>query len=207
MSNVFFPKPEKTTVISIPESYKQNTYFHIILPNLKNSIKALCVRRDKSPISKQDDFEMYECTDFEEYTRPSNLNDGDHQEDTFVLNFEYTYIRLPHEIPEGTILNLVTKNDYDCDLLVLTFISDEEEMPFSDNVIRDSYEWCAVDYFGSNDYWKPEVAYRYIVSGHENCNWGECGSGCQVVSCGIQQGYASPSRQEIRLLRTTLYDK
>ena len=207
MSNIFYPKAEKNTVIIIPDNIKENAYVHIVLPELHNSIKAIRVRSTYFLPSENTTDDVFECTTFEKYEFPSNLNSSDHQEDTFVLQYEYTYIRLPLETTKGTVLNLVTKRSVDCRALEISFISVEEEMPFSDNVIRDSRNSISVDYFGSNDYWKPEVCYRYIVSGHENCNWGECGYRCQVVSCGIQQGYESASSQEICFLRTTIYDK
>lgn len=37
---------------------------------------------------------------------------------------------------------------------------------------------------------------EYVVPDHPNCRYGECGT-CQVVSCGIYQGYMpEPSRSE-----------
>ncbi len=207
MSNIFYPKAEKTSMILISDTIKDYSYVHIVLPELQNSVKAILVRTARYYPSENSNNDVYNCTDFEKYERPHNKNSSDHQEDTFVLKNEYTYIRLPLDITEGTVLNLVTKYSYDCEVLEITFISVEEDMPFSDNVIRDSRSYISVDYFGSDDYWKPEVAHRYIVSGHENCNWGECDSYCQVVSCGIQQGYESASCEEISFLRTTINDK
>lgn len=202
MSNVFYPKVEKTTVITIPEVINQNALFHVVLPNLQRSVKALYVVCCSS-IPKDIDVDIFECTEFEKYEATSNSANHD----TFSLNYKYTYIRLPLETAEGTVINLVTHYSYDCKALKLTFISTEEDMFFPDEVISDSRDCYAVDYFGDDDYWKPQPRYRSIVSGHENCSWGECGGSCRVVSCGIQQGYEYACRQDILMLCTPIYNK
>ncbi len=39
---------------------------------------------------------------------------------------------------------------------------------------------------------KNQPAGHWIIVGHPNCYPGECGPACQVVSCGIQQGWEKP---------------
>ncbi len=42
--------------------------------------------------------------------------------------------------------------------------------------------------YTEDDYeWVEEV--YYTIPDHPNCEYGECGSGCHVVACGIYQGY------------------
>lgn len=205
MDNVFYPKVEKTTLILLPDHDKKNICVHVVLPKLLNDIKAISVNYLNN-ISNNEYADIYTCTTVEEYNNKRGILDFDHECDTFILRREYNYIRLPKGVKKGDILHIVINNDSFAKykVLQLEFIESDEKMAFSDDVIWDNRAYTAVDYFGEDKLWKPKVAFRYIVSGHENCDFGECGSGCKVVSCGIQQGYGSPEREEVYFLRATI---
>ena len=102
-----------------------------------------------------------------------------------------SFIRLPQNLEdEGLLLLKLSKSMAGKTIKIQLLDSDSYEIPFDDDVIWDnSPEEAVIDYYGSDEYWRPEFASYECVDGYPNCSFEECCAGnCHNVTCPIWQG-------------------
>ena len=118
-----------------------------------------------------------------------------------LVNDKDMHIRIPKELKSESVLTLAIPKEMAGKTLKVV-VEDNQDAPFERDAIRQNREKAVLRYFGEESYWEPEKVFRIAVKGNQNCNYGECYTGCQVASCAVHQGFASDEPIKIDYIRS-----